>query len=140
MPAPRSARPRLVAGPALAVALAAAGLTAAFAPATPDEPRRLSGLRLHPDALTGFVVADPAGVEVGRAAGLVRDHRGRSRYLDLVDPAGATIRLASFRAWVDFDDRRIELTQPRDLVYAAAGLPERPLARAQIAGAAAGRS
>lgn len=107
---------------ALATGLGAACLalgTGAMANATPNWPARLSSLKVS--GLTGYVVRDRDGLQVGTMLQAETDFKGRTRFISvLLDDGGGETRLAAFQAFVNPPKREVDLALPRDVVLARA--------------------
>jgi len=104
----------LTGGLAALAALATGGMAAA----PPDEPVRMSGLKV--EGLAGFAVMDRAGSPVGHIVRVEADSHGRTRWLDIALDAGGEARVASFRAYLDAPRREIALTLSEDLLVSRA--------------------
>jgi hypothetical protein len=112
----------LTGGLAALAALATGGMAAA----PPNEPVRMSGLKV--DGLAGFAVIDLGGSSVGHIVRVEADSHGRTRWLDIALDAGGEARVASFRAYLDAPRREIALTLSEDLLVSRADMAAASLA------------
>jgi hypothetical protein len=97
---------------ALAGVLAIA--TGGMAMAPPEGPVRMSNLKVS--GLAGFDVVDESGVHVGEVISVDTDRRGRARWVNVALDQGDSVRLASFRAWLDAGEQKLRLQLPVDIV------------------------
>ncbi len=100
----------------LAGILAAA--TGGMATAPPDEPLRMSNLKVRDIVadIAGFTVTDSAGQHVGEVISVETDRRGLARRINVALDEGGEVELASFRAWLDARHETVALQLPEDIV------------------------
>lgn len=92
-----------------------------MSPSPPDEPLRLSAMRLSEagrQSLLGYPVHDRFGVRAGEVVSVDADHRGRTRSIRIALDAGGGTKIASYNVWVDH--HRVLTHQARDLLEAPA--------------------
>lgn len=77
----------------------------------------MSGLKVA--GLAGTLVTDRTGQTIGEVIRVEADHRGRTRYVNVVLDSGAPVRIAAFNMWLSADGVRSQLDA--DLIARRAG-------------------
>lgn len=91
-------------------AMTAAAVTPGMTSDHDSQRQHMSGLRVS--GLTGYMVRDSDGREVGRVVQVEADTQGRTRYVHATLNGGEDVRIAAFRAQLDKQDQAINLTIP----------------------------
>lgn len=92
--------------------------TGGMAKRAPDGSVRMSALKVSD--LSGYEVLDRTGARVGEIRHIETDGDGRTRWLNISLDVGGQVRVASFRADLDTEQKLVSLRLSDDLLIARA--------------------